>query len=359
MLQENEILKVLSTVQEPDLKRDLVSLKMVRNIVINGRKLAFELVLTTPACPMKDKMESDCKMALQDAFGDDLEIEITFSSAPYGLRADTLEILPGIKNVLLVSSGKGGVGKSTVAANLALALSDLGASVGILDADIYGPSLPILFGLSGQRPLMEDHDGKQLIIPIEKYGIKTMSIGLLIDEAQSVVWRGPMISSALRQFITDVKWDNLDYLVVDMPPGTGDIHLSMAQLVKKSMAIIVTTPQKLALSDARKGAGMYQMAQIGVPILGVVENMSWFTPALHPQEKYFLFGDGGGQKLADEIGVDLIGQIPVVLQVSEGGDKGTPIYLELGENPIKEIFRNIASTIAQKISIERFQAELS
>jgi ATP-binding protein involved in chromosome partitioning len=237
-----DILNALRTVQEPDLKKDLVTLNMVRDISREGNKVSFTIVLTTPACPMKEVMKRDCINALKQHISEELEVEVNFTSNTSSMRVDLNAVLPGVKNIITVVSGKGGVGKSTVAANLALALAQQGASVGLMDADIYGPSVPIMFGVRGQRPLMMDVEGKDKIVPLEQYGIKLISIGLLVDEKSAVVWRGPMASSAIRQFVTDVHWGELDYLIIDMPPGTGDIQLTLGQEVNLKAAVIVTTP---------------------------------------------------------------------------------------------------------------------
>jgi len=247
---KEKVLEALSNVQEPDLGKDLVTLNMVKDIEINGNQVSFTVVLTTPACPLKDMIKNACINAIKILVSKEAEVTVNFTSNTTTKRVDEGTVLPKVKNIIAVVSGKGGVGKSTVSANLALALSQGGAKVGLMDADIYGPSVPIMFGVRGERPLMMDIEGKGMIIPLERYGIKLMSIGLLVDEKNAVVWRGPMASSAIRQFVTDVYWDELDYLVVDMPPGTGDIHLTLMQTVPVTGAVIVTTPQDVALQDS-------------------------------------------------------------------------------------------------------------
>ncbi|HMP94691.1 MAG TPA: P-loop NTPase, partial [Phnomibacter sp.] len=285
---EQDILKALSNVQEPDLGKDLVTLNMVKDIEIEGNQVSFTVVLTTPACPMKDMIGNACVNAVKLLVNKEAEVTVNFTSHTTSSRQQNTMLLPGVKNIIAVVSGKGGVGKSTVAANLALALAQGGAAVGLMDADIYGPSVPIMFGVRGQRPLMKDAgNGMGMIVPLEKYGIKLMSIGLLVDDKNAVVWRGPMASSAIKQFITDVDWGELDYLVIDMPPGTGDIHLTMVQTVPVTGVVVVTTPQAVALADAKKGIAMFGQAQIKVPIIGLVENMSWFTPSELPQNRYY------------------------------------------------------------------------
>jgi ATP-binding protein involved in chromosome partitioning len=345
-----DILDALRTVQEPDLKKDLVTLNMVRDISREGNKVSFTIVLTTPACPMKELMKRDCINALKQHISEELEVEVNFTSNTSSMRVDLNAVLPGVKNIITVVSGKGGVGKSTVAANLALALAQQGASVGLMDADIYGPSVPIMFGMRGQRPLMMDVEGKDKIVPLEQYGIKLISIGLLVDEKSAVVWRGPMASSAIRQFVTDVHWGELDYLIIDMPPGTGDIHLTLVQTIPVTGAVVVTTPQDVALADAKKAIAMFGQAQINVPIIGLVENMAWFTPAELPESKYYIFGKDGGKNLADQLDLNFLGQIPIVQSIREGGDKGVPVMV--GDDQIsKDAFLSFASDTIRAIAI--------
>lgn len=347
---ELEILNALRNVQEPDLGKDLVTLNMVKDIVIQDNAVSFTVVLTTPACPLKDKIKNDCVKAIHAAINNSIAVAVHFTSDTSTNRKDGKAILAGVKNIIAVVSGKGGVGKSTVAANLALAFASGGASVGLMDADIYGPSVPIMFGVRGQRPMMKDVDGKGLIIPLERYGIKLMSIGLLVDEKSAVVWRGPMVSSAIKQFVTDVDWGELDYLVIDMPPGTGDIHLTLMQTVPVTGVVIVTTPQSVALADAKKGIAMFAQAQINVPIIGLVENMAFFTPAELPDSKYYIFGKEGGKRLADEYDLPFLGQIPLVQSIREGGDNGVPAMM--GDDLIsKKAFEDFAGLAARNIAI--------
>lgn len=348
MTQDN-ILKALSTVQEPDLKKDLVTLNMIRDIEINGNDVSFTVVLTTPACPLKDLIGSDCIKAIKQIHPN-ANVQVNFDSSTTTIRADKSSVLPGVKNIICVVSGKGGVGKSTVSANLALALAQGGAAVGLMDADIYGPSVPIMFGVRGERPMMAEVNGKAMIIPLERYGIKLLSIGLLVDEKNAVVWRGPMASSAIRQFITDVDWGELDYLVIDMPPGTGDIHLTMIQTAPVTGVVVVTTPQDVALADARKGIAMFGQAQMNVPIIGLVENMSYFTPLELPDNKYYIFGKEGGKRLAEEYDLPFLGHIPLVQSIREGGDIGVPIMM--GDDEItKAAFAEFAGTVARSVSM--------
>ena len=324
---KDDVLKALSTVQEPDLGKDIVTLNMVKDIVIEGNYVSFTVVLTTPACPLKDMIKNACINAVKQTLNKDATVKVNFTSSTTTLRSDKGSVLPGVKNVIAVVSGKGGVGKSTVAANLALSLAKGGAKVGLMDADIYGPSVPIMFGVRGERPMMMEIEGKGMIVPLDRYGIKLMSIGLLVDEKSAVVWRGPMVSNAVRQFVTDVYWGELDYLVIDMPPGTGDIHLTLMQLVPVTGVVVVTTPQDVALADAKKGIAMFGQAQMNVPVIGLVENMSYFTPAELPQNKYYIFGKEGGKRLAEEYDLPFLGEIPLVQSIREGGDIGVPIMM--------------------------------
>ena len=346
-----DILKALSNVAEPDLGSDLVTLNMVKDVVINGNTVSFTVVLTTPACPMKDHIQNACTNAVKLLVNKDAIVTVNFTSNTTSNRTDPKTILSGVKNIIAVVSGKGGVGKSTVAANLALALAADGVTkVGIMDADIYGPSQHIMFGIRGERPMMRDNGGKGLIVPIEKFGIKVMSIGLLIDEKQAVVWRGPMVSSAIKQFVSEVDWGELDYLVIDMPPGTGDIHLTIVQTVPVTGVIVVTTPQLIALADAKKGIAMFGQAQLKVPVIGLVENMAYFTPSELPENKYYLFGKDGGKHLADEFDIPFLGQIPIVQSIREGGDIGVPAMMS--DEPIsKKAFEDFAGIAVRGIAM--------
>ena len=345
-----EVLKALGTVQEPDLGKDLVTLNMIRDLVIEGSSVSFTIVLTTPACPLKDVLEKDCRNAITK-LNPATSVNVKFTSSTTTIRPNKNTVLPGVKNIIAVVSGKGGVGKSTVSANLALALAQGGATVGLMDADIYGPSIPIMFGVRGERPLMTEINGKAMIVPLDKYGIKLLSIGLLVDEKSAVVWRGPMVSSAIRQFITDVNWGNLDYLVIDMPPGTGDIHLTVLQTAPVTGVVVVTTPQLVALADARKGIAMFGQAQIKVPVIGLVENMSYFTPEELPDNKYYIFGKEGGKKLAAEYDIPFLGQIPLVQSIREGGDTGSPVMVsndEISRQAFIELGGNVARSVSMR-----------
>lgn len=347
---KDDVLKALSNVQEPDLGKDLVTLNMIRDIDIQGNKLSFTVVLTTPACPLKDMIGNACINAIKLLVSKDAEVKVNFTSSTTTIRPDQNAVLPGVRNIICVISGKGGVGKSTVSANLALALAQNGARVGLMDADIYGPSVPIMFGVRGERPLMTEVNGKGMIVPLERYGIKLLSIGLMVDERNAVVWRGPMVSSAIRQFVTDVNWGELDYLVIDMPPGTGDVHLTLVQTAPVTGVVVVTTPQDVALADAKKGVAMFSKGQLNVPIIGLVENMSYFTPAELPDNRYYIFGKDGGKRLAEEYDIPFLGQIPLVQSIREGGDQGVPVMM--GDDLVtRRAFSEFAGVVARSVSM--------
>ncbi|MFN5225151.1 MAG: Mrp/NBP35 family ATP-binding protein [Bacteroidota bacterium] len=346
---EADILKALGQVQEPDLGKDLVTLNMIKDIRIAGDDVSFTLVLTTPACPMKDMMRTACENAIRLLVNKAAKVQVNFTAQTTTGRKGEQQVLSGVKNIIAVVSGKGGVGKSTISANLALALAEGGAKVGLMDADIYGPSVPIMFGVRGERPLMREVNGKGMIVPLEKLGIRLMSIGLLVDEKNAVVWRGPMASSAIRQFVTEVDWGDLDYLIIDMPPGTGDIHLTLMQTVPVTGIVIVTTPQLVALADAKKAIAMFGQAQINVPVIGLVENMAYFTPAELPNNKYYLFGKEGGKNLASEYELPFLGQVPLVQGIMEGGDAGIPAMA--GQDQLsKQAFREITAQAVRNIA---------
>ena len=354
---KDQIVNALKTVLDPDLHKDVVSLGMIEDIEISDKKVNFKLVLTTPACPMKEKMKSDCIKAIQSRVDPYAEVTVELSSRTTTRRKNDDTMLKGVKNIIAVVSGKGGVGKSTVSANLAVALSQLGAKVGLLDADIYGPSVPIMFDLVDAHPKAREEDGRTILEPIEKYGIKLLSIGFFVDPNKALVWRGPMASNYLTQMLTGGDWGELDYLVIDMPPGTGDIHLTLVQTVPVTGAAIVTTPQDVALADARKAYNMFTTDNIKVPVLGLVENMAWFTPAELPDNKYYIFGKEGGKRFAEEIGVPLLGQIPLVQSICESGDSGSPVATMDESSPVALAFRSLAESIAQQIAIRNATIE--
>ncbi|QQT64035.1 Mrp/NBP35 family ATP-binding protein [Sphingobacterium multivorum] len=354
MVTKEQVLNALSYVEEPDLKKDLVTLNMIHNIEIEGQKISFDVILTTPACPLKDHIEHACRNAIAHFIDKNLEVQINMTSNVIGKQGAQVS---GIKNIILVSSGKGGVGKSTVAANLALALHAKGAKTGLLDADIYGPSLPIMFGLEGAKPgSVEMPDGQVKIEPLEKFGLKLLSIGFFTDPNQPIPWRGPMTTSAIKQLFNDAHWGELDYLVVDMPPGTGDIHITVSQTFPIAGAVIVTTPQHVALADAVKGIGMFLMDSINIPLLGVVENMAYFTPAELPENKYYIFGKDGGKRLAEEYKVPFLGEIPLLKGISDAGDNGFPVAIDT-EDPVTKSFLTIAEKVAQQLSIIHSQGK--
>ncbi len=347
-IQQEQVLQALSQVQDPDLKKDLVTLGMIKDLEIAGNKISFQVVLTTPACPLKEVIKNNCVQVLRDTFGNDLQLEIDMTSQVTSSRSNTA-LLPDVKNIIAIASGKGGVGKSTTASNLAVALAASGAKVGLIDADISGPSIPTMFNVEGEQPSVSHIEGKNIIQPIEQYGVKLMSIGFLTPAESAVVWRGPMASSALRQFISDVAWGELDYLLIDLPPGTSDIHLTMVQTLPVTGAVIVTTPQKVALADATKGLTMFKQPQINVPILGVVENMAYFTPEELPGNKYYIFGKEGGQKLASKYNVPFLGEIPIVQGIRESGDSGYPAVLKTGL--MQDAFSALAESVARQVAI--------
>jgi ATP-binding protein involved in chromosome partitioning len=343
-----DILRALGTVHDPDLKRDLVTLNMIKDVKVDGNSVSFTVVLTTPACPLKEKIRQDCEEAIEAVTGKEVDIDIRMTSSVTSTR-DNTPLLPGVKNIVAIGSGKGGVGKSTVTSNLAVALAMSGAKVGLIDADIFGPSIPTMFNCEFEQPTVKQVNGKNIIIPIEQYGVKLLSIGFLTPPDSAVVWRGPMASSALKQFFSDTDWGELDYLLIDLPPGTSDIHLTMVQTVPVTGAIIVTTPQKVALADANKAVAMFRQPQINVPILGVVENMAYFTPEELPDNRYYLFGQGGGRALAEKYNVPLLGEVPIVQGIRESGDSGRPAVLK--EGLTADSFIAISSALARQIAI--------
>ncbi|TXK37097.1 Mrp/NBP35 family ATP-binding protein [Pontibacter qinzhouensis] len=348
---KEDILKALSYVEEPDLGKDLVTLNMIEQVEVDGKNISFTVILTTPACPLKDLIRNACITAIHTMVDKEANVTVNMTSRVTSGRTGSGDVLKGVKNIIAVASGKGGVGKSTVTTNLAIALAQSGAKVGLIDADISGPSIPTMFGTEQIRPGMVQGDhGKNYIVPVEKFGIKMMSIGFLTPPDSAVIWRGPMASSALKQFISDVEWGELDYLLLDLPPGTSDIHLTMVQVLPVTGAVIVTTPQKVALADATKGLQMFLQPQINVPVLGIVENMAYFTPAELPENKYYIFGEGGGQMLADKYNVPLLGQVPLVQSIRESGDAGTPVVLQ-NDSPASGVFKELAQAVAQQVSV--------
>lgn len=343
-----EILQLLKHVKDPDLHRDIVSLDMVKNLEVSDNSVKFDLELTTPACPMKDKMKEDCVNIIKTTFPEIKNVDIRITSNVTKTKKLSLNsLLPEVKNTIAVASGKGGVGKSSIAVNLAAALAKLGAKVGLIDADIYGPSIPLMLGFPEKPKIMQDQfTGKML--PAEKYGIKLMSIGFFIDDNNPVIWRGPMASGAIKQFMSDVEWGELDYLFFDLPPGTGDIQLTLLQTIPLTGAVIVTTPQEVALIDARKALKMFE--RLNVPTLGIVENMSYFI-APDTGKQYDIFGNGGGEKLAKENNVPFLGSLPIDPRIRIGGDSGKPIVYDLAGTIYEKIIIDLSQQLAVQISI--------
>ena len=338
----------LATVRYPGNGKNLVEAEMVAdNLRIDGMKVSFSLIFEKPTDPFMKSMIKAAETAIHTYVSPDVEVTITTESRQ-AARPEPGKMLPHVKNIVAVSSGKGGVGKSTVAANLAVALTKLGYKVGLLDADIFGPSVPKMFQVEDARPYAERIDGRDLIIPSEKYGLKLLSIGFFVNPDQATMWRGGMASNALKQLVGDADWGDLDYFILDTPPGTSDIHLTLLQTLAITGAVIVSTPQQVALADARKGVDMYRNDKVNVPILGLVENMAWFTPAELPENKYYIFGKEGCKQLADELGVPLLGQIPIVQSICESGDKGTPVALD--ENTVTgRAFLQLAAAVVRQV----------
>ena len=344
------ILDALVHVRYPGTGNDIVSSGMVQdNIQIEGNKVSFSLLFEKMNDPFAKSVVKASEQAILTYVGENVEIkgnvEIVQKEAP---KPKPTSILPNVKNIIAISSGKGGVGKSTISSNLSIALAALGYKVGLLDADIHGPSLPKMFGVEDAHPILEEIDGKQMLMPIEKYGVKLLSIGFFVDPTQALVWRGAVSSNALKQLITDGNCGELDYFVMDLPPGTGDIHLTLVQTMGITGAIVVTTPQDVALADARKGINMFTGEKVNVPVLGLVENMAWFTPAELPENKYYIFGKDGGKRLAEELDVPLLGQIPLVQSIRECGDAGRPIAAD--EDSIMSLaFRELALNVVASV----------
>ncbi|CCQ51176.1 Mrp/NBP35 family ATP-binding protein [Crocosphaera watsonii] len=350
MLDTQSILDVLKPVQDPELQKSLVELNMIRNVAVEGCNVSFTLVLTTPACPLREFIVEDCKKAVQTLPGvTSVNVDVTSETPQQQPSLPDQNSVAGAKNIIAVSSGKGGVGKSTVAVNIAVALAQTGAKVGLLDADIYGPNVPTMLGLENTEVQVEKNPAGDILQPAFNYGVKMVSMGFLIDPDQPVIWRGPMLNGIIRQFLYQVNWGELDYLVVDMPPGTGDAQLTMAQAVPMAGAIIVTTPQTVSLQDARRGLKMFE--QLGVNVLGIVENMSYFIPPDAPERSYDLFGSGGGEKTSKELQVPLLGCIPLEIALREGGDHGVPIVMSAPESASAQALTAIARNIAGKVSV--------
>lgn len=356
-INRENILEVLGSVMEPDLKKDIVSLNLVEDIQIDGNQLTLVINVSNPALHARKRMQEAVEFNLKRVFGNSISVNCTVKGIPAEARQARRKILPDVKYIVAVASGKGGVGKSTVTANLAGGLAKAGYKVGIVDADIYGPSMPTMFDVVDERPTMLDVEGTPMINPVMSYGIKMLSIGFFTDQDNAVVWRGPMAAKALTQMFTDAYWGEMDFLLIDLPPGTGDIHLSLVQTVPLDGAVIVSTPQEVALADARKGVNMFQMDSINVPIIGIVENMAWFTPAELPENKYFIFGRDGAKNLAEGMNVPFLGHIPLVQSVREAGDAGRPAVFQ--ENtPTAKAFDELVRTFVENVKAVKARTAL-
>lgn len=349
---EEAVLGQLSNIIDPDLNKDIVTLEFVKDLKIEGGDVSFRIVLTTPACPVKEEFETQAK-SLVGGIDGVTNVNVTMDAeVPKGRGVANNVAIPGVKNIIAVSSGKGGVGKSTVAVNLAVALTQNGAKVGLMDADVYGPNIPMMFGVSSQP---EIGPGNKLI-PLEGHGVKLISMAFLVPPDKPMILRGPMLHGVVRQFLSDVDWGELDYLIVDMPPGTGDVQLSLAQLVPVQGSVLVTTPQKVSLSDVTRALKMFE--QVAIPVLGVIENMSYFVPPDMPDKRYNIFGEGGGTKFAEIHGIPFLGEVPLGMEVREGGDKGVPVVVSHPDSPQSVAFRHVAEEVARQISIEAMKPEL-
>ena len=340
---QEQVLSVLRSVQDPDLHKDIVSLGFVKDVRVAGGEVDFTIELTTPACPVRDVMKAEAEQKVA-ALPGVTAARANMTAAVRARGGFGKQAVPGIKNIVAVGAGKGGVGKSTTAVNLALALAATGAKVGLMDGDVYGPNLPQMLGVTGQPEASAD----KTIVPPEAHGVKVMSMGMLVPPDQPVIWRGPMLHGAVQQFMRDVAWGELDYLIVDLPPGTGDVSLSMAQSVPVAGAVLVTTPQGVSVSDVRKAVGMFR--QLNIPVLGVVENMSYFVCG-HCNERTEIFGHGGGARMAEELGIPFLGEVPIDTRVRSGGDEGQPIVVAQPDAPAAQAFRGVAGRVAAQISI--------
>ncbi len=349
--QEKDILEALGYVIEPDLKKDIITLNLVSNIAVENNVIKFDLQINNPAMHNKKRIVEACELHLSKVLKTPVTAEINFTAIPKAPEMPkSNKVLPQVKNIIAIASGKGGVGKSTVTANLAVALAQKGYKVGLVDADIYGPSMPLMFNVEGEKPTSVEVNGRNLIQPIESYGVKLLSIGFFAGTDQAVVWRGPMATKALSQLFTEANWGELDYMLIDLPPGTGDIHLSLVQTVAVTGAVVVSTPQKVALIDARKAVGMFKLSQINVPVLGFIENMAYFTPDELPNNKYYIFGKDGLKELAAKEGLPLLGEIPIVQSVREAGDVGRPAVLQ--ENtPQSKAFLAFADKVIEQVEL--------
>ncbi len=354
-ISRQSIIDALSNVVEPDLKKDIVTLNLVKILDVKDQLISLEVKVSNPAMHSKMRMREACEFAIQRVLGKEWKVECDVIPISGDDRQGELrKVLPGVKNIIAVASGKGGVGKSTVSSNLAVGLAKRGYSVGLLDADIYGPSAPTMFDLVHDKPKVKDYDGKSLLEPIEQYGVKVLSIGFFAEVNQAVVWRGPMATKALNQLVNDAHWGPLDYLIIDLPPGTGDVHLSIVQSIPLNGVVIVSTPQTVALADARKGVGMFQLPAINIPILGLIENMAWFTPEELPDSKYYLFGKEGAMHLAEELKIPFLGHLPLIQSIREAGDAGRPAVLQEGTK-VSEVWNEILNNFEREIRMLPFR----
>jgi ATP-binding protein involved in chromosome partitioning len=347
-ISSNQVVEVLKTIIHPSLGKDIIELGLVKNLIAEDEKIEYELAFSAANDPLKSSIKRACEAALREKFGDSVSLSIKIvTPVNTSVAHKEKEGLKGIKNIIAIASGKGGVGKSTVAANLAIAFGMTGAKVGLIDGDIFGPSIPKMLGAEEEKPQVLNIDGRDLIIPPERFGIKLLSIGFFVDPNDATIWRGPMASNALKQLIFECNWGELDYLFVDLPPGTSDIHLTLVQNVPVTGAVIVSTPQEVALADVIKGINMFRNTTINIPVLGLIENMAWFTPEELPENKYYIFGKDGCVNLAATLNIPLLGQIPIVQSICEGGDKGTPSVLK--KDKVSEAFKTVAENLRMEI----------
>lgn len=347
-LDRKEIIKILENITVAGEGQSIVESGVLKNVLIFGEEITVDLVLQTPAMHVKKRLEQDINQLLKDKIGDDVHVKCNIKVEVPEKNEIRGNAIPGIQNIIAVSSGKGGVGKSTVTANLAVTLANMGFSVGVLDADIYGPSMPIMFDVERSKPISMEIDGKSKMKPISNYGVQLLSIGFFTTPEQAVIWRGPMAAKALNQMIFDAHWGELDFLLLDLPPGTGDIHLSLLQALPITGAVVVSTPQAVALADAKKGVSMFTSEAINVPVLGIIENMSYFTPAELPDNKYYIFGKEGAKNLSEDLGVPFLGEVPLVQSIREAGDFGRPAALQM-ETPVSKAFEEIARNTVEQV----------
>jgi ATP-binding protein involved in chromosome partitioning len=346
-LTTEQVVDILQKVIHPATKQNIISMGLVKNLLVEGEKISFTLAFEKVNDPLKSSIQKACITMLKEELGENTEVDAKIITNLKVQHTEERGILPGVKNIIAVASGKGGVGKSTIAVNLAVAFAGTGARVGLIDADIFGPSVPKMMGVENEKPFISNIEGKDLLIPIEKYDVKMLSIGFFVDPQDATIWRGPMASNALKQMISDAHWGELDYLFVDLPPGTSDIHLTLVQTVPVTGVVIVSTPQDVALADVIKGINMFRNQNINVPVLGLIENMAWFTPEELPDHKYYIFGKDGCRELAAKMNVDLLGQIPIVQGIREGGDVGKPGVLE--KNSAGEAIKQTAEKLRTSV----------